>query len=212
MMMVLLNPKTISRTLSMFRLGLQSLRWKNCDSWVFQLCFGCVSVNGLWNGRGKSVVCRSDLGNGVERVGKHGKKKKEHRRSKKSFGGILRVWDPLLDAYVYAVVYGRVGECWSFPKGHGEANEDPMISAHREIAEEIGFDGPYPPLVSVLKSAATRLFVYDFPQRFPLVPRDSLEVTEAAWMTLEDLEKVATNKGLRLYVERMLKTSRKPIT
>lgn len=184
----------------MFCLGLQSLRWKNCDAWVFRLCFGCVSVNGLgW--RGKVMECKSG-------VGKSGRKKKEHRRSKKSFGGILRVWDPSLDTYVYAVVYGRVGECWSFPKGHGEVNEDPMVSAHREIAEEIGFDGPYPPLISVLKSAATRLFVYEFPERFPLVPRDLMEVTEAAWMTLDDLEKVSTNKGLRLYTQRMQKKSK----
>lgn len=109
----------------------------------------------------------------------------------------------------YAEVYGAIIHCratgafcfvqgrrtgkWSFPKGHlKESNESPFECVTREVGEEIGYDE----LPTPLRGMPLRVgyyYMFEVPYEFALAPRDTNEVGEAGWFTLEQMRQMNMN-------------------
>lgn len=109
----------------------------------------------------------------------------------------------------YAEVYGAIIHCrstktfcfvqgrrtgkWSFPKGHlKEASESPFECVTREVGEEIGCDE----LPTPIKGMPLRVgyyYMFEVPTEFELAPRDTNEVGEAGWFTLEQMKQMNMN-------------------
>ena len=102
------------------------------------------------------------------------------------YGGIL------CTSSHYALVQGRYTNKWSFPKGHAHPGEPPMDCALREIAEETGLDALPAPLYSV-RIGYGNYFLFPFTHPVPLCPRDTHEIINARWVTLEEMEHMELN-------------------
>ena len=119
------------------------------------------------------------------------------------FGGILRWMNPQTATYEYVCVKGRKTAIWSFPKGHSHRGEDPIACAEREIEEETGIT-QLPRYTSHLKFGSIHLYVYDLPQKYPVAAKDTREVGEVRWATLEEMTALHGNKGFTEYVEKQI--------
>lgn len=91
-------------------------------------------------------------------------------------------------------VKGKLSEKWSFPKGHIEPNETSLQCALRELYEETGVVPPCEysdfkqfkhPVHKKLNTAGYFIFYVD--QEFPTHIYDTYEVSEARWLTYEEL-------------------------
>ena len=101
------------------------------------------------------------------------------------------------------VVKGRRSNKWSFPKGHKEGCEPYLTCAKRETLEETGID-----LESYTAVAYQRLSVgeyYFFELEEEIEPRiqDTQEVSDARWMTIQELQKVSCNVDVNAFISRM---------
>jgi 8-oxo-dGTP pyrophosphatase MutT (NUDIX family) len=93
------------------------------------------------------------------------------------------------------LVKGRQGEKkWSFPKGHRETfDTSPLSCALRELKEETGL---------LLKEQFTtskryragEYYVFFLPEEYSVNPKDTREIEEARWVSLDEL--VALNKNV----------------
>lgn len=108
------------------------------------------------------------------------------------YGGILYLLHPDPSERRYALVQGRHTGKWSFPKGHINEGESSLSCAIREIAEETGCDVLPSPMDSI--RVGYGLYYY-FPIQniFPLQPRDTEEVSNTRWVTLEEMEFLELN-------------------
>lgn len=126
------------------------------------------------------------------------------------YGGILYLLHPDPSERRYALVQGRHTGKWSFPKGHINEGESSLSCAIREIAEETGCDVLPPPMDSI--RVGYGLYYY-FPIQniFPLQPRDTEEVSNTRWVTLEEMEfldlNVDVNRFKRITHELMKNTT-----
>ena len=107
----------------------------------------------------------------------------------KVYGGILCTRSH------YALVQGRYTKKWSFPKGHAYPGEQPLECALREIAEETGLDAlsithcaPYP-----FRIGYGNYFLFPVDHPIPLFPRDTNEIIDARWVTLEEMHHLEHN-------------------
>lgn len=92
----------------------------------------------------------------------------------------------------YALVQGRHTEKWSYPKGHPNRFETPFECVGREVAEEIGIDSlPVPKKGIPLRVGYYYLF--DVDEEFPLKPRDTEEVMNAGWFTVDEMLRMRLN-------------------
>jgi 8-oxo-dGTP pyrophosphatase MutT (NUDIX family) len=99
----------------------------------------------------------------------------------------------------YVLVQGRQTEKWSYPKGHPNRFETPFECVGREVAEEIGIDSlPVPKRGIPLRVGYYYLF--DVEEEFPLKPRDTAEVMNAGWFTVEEMLRMRLNVDASLAI------------
>ena len=94
------------------------------------------------------------------------------------------------------VIRGRKSGKWSFPKGHGNAQEIPLDACVRELKEETGIDMKNVVPDEELRFRGGTYFVYYLEQRVPLVPEDMKEVEEAMWVSIDRLQYLICNRDL----------------
>ena len=117
------------------------------------------------------------------------------------YGGVIRVYNEMKSEYEYAVVKGRCTQKWSFPKGHGQKEEDPLVCAKREIYEETG--------IELEREAIHRMqlkggvyYVFELEEKIELEPMDQLEIDDQRWVTVEEMSELYGNSGIRSFVEK----------
>lgn len=111
------------------------------------------------------------------------------------------------------VVKGRRSGKWSFPKGHKKGSESYLDCARRETMEETGIPlTPFPP-IACHKFFAGEYFFFELPEETTPQPRDSAEIEEAAWMTLDELRALRSggvNVDINYFLDRMRRGRRYP--
>ena len=99
---------------------------------------------------------------------------------------------------LYALVQGRYTGKWSFPKGHSNEGEHPLDCTLREVAEETGIDKLPEPL-EYLKVGYGYYYLFHLKTELPLIPRDTHEIMDTKWVTLEEMEGMSLNADASLY-------------
>lgn len=110
----------------------------------------------------------------------------------------------------WCLVKGANSGKWSLPKGHRNIIpgnppiiEDPFACVVREVGEEIGIDRlPMP-----LREYPLRVgyyYVFEVPFELPLNPRDTQEICEAGWFTLQEMESMNLNIDASLFRKQMV--------
>jgi 8-oxo-dGTP pyrophosphatase MutT (NUDIX family) len=103
------------------------------------------------------------------------------------------------------VVKGRLSNKWGFPKGHGEANEKPLIAALRELKEEAGIDlSDYTPTFKrrfKRKSGKFGGIYFIYHLDFKPLPciQDNKEISDVAWCPRERLPFLFGNMDLNTF-------------
>jgi len=102
------------------------------------------------------------------------------------------------------LVQGKRSGKWSFPKGHLKEveeevkEESPFECVSREVAEEIGIDHlPMP--VRALPLKVGYYYVFEIPNEWALSPRDTNEIEQAGWFTLEEMKNMNLNIDASFY-------------
>jgi 8-oxo-dGTP pyrophosphatase MutT (NUDIX family) len=125
-------------------------------------------------------------------------------RNGKTFGGILmytRTNNPTL----YALVQGRATGKWSFPKGHSNPDEGPLDCAKREIAEETSIE-LLPEPITYIKMGYGHYYIFELTEQLPLVAKDTTEVMDTIWVTLEEMMRLPLNADASLFVKKKTAT------
>lgn len=114
------------------------------------------------------------------------------------YGGILYVshTDPHQERY--ALVQGRYTGKWSFPKGHSTDGETPMECTVREIAEETGIKH-LPPPIEYLRIGYGNYYVFPVLYPVPLLPIDTHEIINTAWVTMKEMDTLMLNVDVSRY-------------
>ena len=115
----------------------------------------------------------------------------------KVYGGILRVTQNGREEY--ALVQGSYTGKWSFPKGHSNEGETPMECTRREVAEEIGMDY-LPTPIEYRRFGYGYYYIFTLSEKCPLIPRDTMEIIDTKWATLEEMESMSLNVDVSRYV------------
>lgn len=100
------------------------------------------------------------------------------------------------------LVHGRLGNKWSFPKGHANAGESPFECVIREIYEETG----YTDLQRPIKQHTMRFGVfYEFriKEEFTPNPVDTNEIGDARWFTVEEAKQLEMNSDTKTFIQAM---------
>jgi 8-oxo-dGTP pyrophosphatase MutT (NUDIX family) len=117
----------------------------------------------------------------------------------KTSGAILRYETQHSGEYRYALVQGSYTKKWSFPKGHINEEEDPFDCALREVSEETGIDVLPPPATS-LQIGFGYYYIFELEEEYPLLPRDTTEVINTKWVTLQEMRKMDVNADVSQYM------------
>ena len=99
----------------------------------------------------------------------------------------------------YALVQGRHTGKWSFPKGHSNEGETPMECTKREIYEETGLS-TLPEPIEYRKIGYGYYYLFILPTTCNLVPHDTNEVMNTAWVTIEEMGEMSLNADVNQYV------------
>ena len=118
-----------------------------------------------------------------------------------TYGAILCIKDTE-GADLYALVQGSYTGKWSFPKGHSNEGELPIDCTLREVAEETGID-ELPKPTEYLQVGYGNYFVFYLTEPIPLIPRDTHEIMDTKWVTLEEMERMPLNADASLYRKKM---------
>ena len=94
------------------------------------------------------------------------------------------------------VIRGRQSGKWSFPKGHGSAQETPLEACVRELREETGIQLKGVKPDDELRFKSGTYFVFYFQDKVELNPEDTKEVMESMWVPLVRLKHLVGNKDL----------------
>ncbi len=113
-------------------------------------------------------------------------------RREKVFGGIVKSPEGR-----YLMVQGRLSEKWSFPKGHIEVGETPLECVCREIKEETGLTILPNPMRCIPLRCGT-YYLFWMPE-VKLIPRDSDEIMNCGWFTLEEMKTLRMNIDANTY-------------
>jgi 8-oxo-dGTP pyrophosphatase MutT (NUDIX family) len=116
------------------------------------------------------------------------------------YGGILYVRKN--NRTEYAIVQGRYTEKWSFPKGHSNEGETPMECTLREVAEEVGID-ELPTPNEYLRIGHGNYYLFPLEEKIMLNPRDTNEIINTKWATIEEMEELSLNVDVSKYVKRL---------
>ena len=118
----------------------------------------------------------------------------ESPRKNKTYGAIIRI----KTANKYALVQGSYTGKWSFPKGHSNEGELPIECTLREVAEETGIDELPEPL-KYIQIGYGNYFIFNLDEQVPLIPRDTHEIMNTKWVTLDEMERMPLNADASLY-------------
>ena len=104
----------------------------------------------------------------------------------------------------YCLVRGKTGK-WSLPKGHRNMlpgdppiMEDPFACVVREVGEEIGVDRLPMPLREVPLRVGY-YYMFEVPFELALNPRDTNEVDQAGWFTVQEMGSMNLNIDASLF-------------
>jgi 8-oxo-dGTP pyrophosphatase MutT (NUDIX family) len=115
----------------------------------------------------------------------------------KTYGAILLA--PEGSEIKYALVQGRYTGKWSFPKGHANEGEEPLACTRREVAEETGLD-TLPEPIEYLQIGYGNYHVFHLPAPLELVPRDTNEIMDTKWVTLEEMKTLPLNADASMFI------------
>lgn len=123
----------------------------------------------------------------------------------KTYGAIMCIKDESGQGQgdLYALVRGSYTGKWSFPKGHSNEGEEPIQCTMREVGEETGIDY-LPPPSNFMKLGFGNYFVFYLTDQILLKPRDTHEIMDTKWVTLEEMEDMPINADVSLYRKRCL--------
>lgn len=122
----------------------------------------------------------------------------------KTYGAILCI-KKKSGANLYALVQGRYTGKWSFPKGHSNEGELPIDCTLREVGEETGID-ELPEPSDYLQIGYGNYFVFYLSEQVALIPRDTHEIMDTKWVTLDEMEKMSLNADASLYRKKLKET------
>ena len=123
--------------------------------------------------------------------------KKPVEKKAKTYGAILRI-KTASGKEKYALVQGRHTGKWSFPKGHSNEGEEPLECALRELAEETGID-KLPEPDEYVQVGYGKYFIFNLTKYIPLIPRDTQEIMDTKWVTLDEMERMRLNADASQY-------------
>lgn len=129
--------------------------------------------------------------------------RKRHMPKTRVYGGILKTVSECGTTSKYALVQGRYTLKWSFPKGHSYITETAYQCAAREIAEETGID-VLPDAVDSIGLGWGHYLVFNFTEEVPLVPRDTGEIINTRWVTLDEMRTMYVNADVSRFCKRSL--------
>ena len=119
----------------------------------------------------------------------------------KTYGAILCIREKS-GQDLYALVQGSYTGKWSFPKGHSNEGELPIECTLREVAEETGID-ELPKPTEYVQVGYGNYFIFNLDEPIPLIPRDTNEIMDTKWVTLDEMEKMALNADASLYRKKL---------
>lgn len=114
-----------------------------------------------------------------------------------TYGGILRTRQG--QTQKYALVQGRYTGKWSFPKGHANKDESPINCSTREISEETSIDS-LPDPVNYIRVGHGHYYIFDLEDEVQLVPRDTNEIMNTRWATVEEMRQMSLNADASIYL------------
>jgi 8-oxo-dGTP pyrophosphatase MutT (NUDIX family) len=131
-------------------------------------------------------------------------KEKDAKFKSKCFGGIIRVKSlEYYGEYEYLIVQGRSTGKWSFPKGHSKRGETPLECAKREIEEETGIPSSLlTQPIHFMKLASGKYFIFELTNKMDLNPKDSFEVLQTKWASINEMKILSLNAGIQQFIER----------
>ena len=103
-----------------------------------------------------------------------------------------------------AVIKGRQSGKWSFPKGHGYANESPLDACLRELREETGLEMSNYKADEQVRFPTGTYFIFHINEKSTLIPEDLKEVEEVQWIPIDQLCTLRGNMDLRLFARRFI--------
>ena len=111
------------------------------------------------------------------------------------------------------LVKGRRSLKWSFPKGHREGSETIWECAVRETKEETGVDLSGLTPVAYQKLSAGEYYFFEVDYETEPKIRDTDEVMEARWVTMEEMGTMSCNVDVNKFLIRMRRrTAITPLT
>lgn len=107
------------------------------------------------------------------------------------------------------LVKGRKSGKWSFPKGHKIGSENYLACALRETMEETGIDlsGSVP--MACHRLSAGEYYFYELPEELEPSVKDSHEVEEVGWFTLEEISQMNCNVDVNCFLGRVYRRQRR---
>jgi 8-oxo-dGTP pyrophosphatase MutT (NUDIX family) len=105
------------------------------------------------------------------------------------------------------LVKGRKSKKWSFPKGHKHRGETYIECAVRETFEEAGIclDALVP--IGYQRLSVGEYYFYDMEDEIQPEIQDSREITEAKWMSIEDIRNSPCNVDVNNFLTRLRRDS-----
>ncbi len=98
----------------------------------------------------------------------------------------------------YALVQGRYTGKWSFPKGHWNEGETGLECTIREVGEETGID-ELPEPSEYKQCGYGHYYIFNLRKEEALKPRDTKEIMNTRWVTLEEMEELSLNADASYY-------------
>lgn len=86
------------------------------------------------------------------------------------------------------LIKGNYANKWNVPKGTHENNESIRVTAKREIFEETGLDLNISKYEIPIKLNKAFLYVLYIDKNIPIQPIDILEIKEAKWIPIHELD------------------------
>ena len=101
------------------------------------------------------------------------------------------------------LVKGKKSNKWSFPKGHKNRGETYMSCAVRETYEESGInlDGYVP--VAYQRLSVGEYYFYELEQEVTPQIQDIQEITEASWMSIDEIQQTSCNVDVNNFLSRL---------
>lgn len=151
-----------------------------------------------------SLSFRGKRGYPTDILNKPAKMPKRDPTKQKTYGAILRKRE-VSGEDLYALVQGSYTGKWSFPKGHSNEGEAPIECTLREVAEETGID-KLPDPIDYVQIGYGNYFIFNVSELVPLIPRDTHEIMDTKWVTLDEMAKMPLNADASLYRKKMKPT------